>query len=195
MTETRTDTAQDALVAALKRHEPEALAQAFQLHADRLYRLAVSILNDEVQADGVVQDTFLKLIQHIDRFEERSSLGTWLYRIATNEALGRLRRAKPQVDFAEDDGDMTTPTCFVDWQNVPEAQFADQEAAAVVQRAVEALSPALRAVFTLRDVDELSTGQTADILGISESAVKVRLHRARLALREHLAIYFAEQSS
>lgn len=180
------------VVAALKRRDPQALAQVFEQYANKIYRLAVGILHDEQQADGVVQDTFLKLIEHIDHFEGRSSIGTWLYRVAYNEAQGRLRRRKPQVPLNEGDGEEFMPACLIDWETVPDSILGSDEAMQEMKRAAESLSPALRAVFFLRDVEEFSTRETAAILNISPAAVKVRLHRARLALREKLASYFEE---
>lgn len=180
------------ILARLKQRDPDALALVFDSFANKIYRLALGILNDEQQADGVVQDTFLKLIKHIDSFEGKSKLGTWLYRIAYNEAQQRIRRAKPHLDFnhiAEDD---LLPACLVDWQSIPESQLHGSEALQEMQEAVNKLSEALRAVFILRDVEEVSTQETATILNISESAVKVRLHRARLILREKLSTYFME---
>jgi RNA polymerase sigma-70 factor (ECF subfamily) len=180
------------LINALKRREQDALATVFERYSDKLYRLAFSVLHDEQQSDGVVQDTFLKLIEHIDTFEGRSSIGTWLYRVAYNEAAGRLRRVKPLVEMDDMEESSPMPTSLIDWRTLPEQALSNQEAFDQMARAVATLAPALRTVFELRDVEELSTRETADILGISESAVKVRLHRARLALREQLAAYFEE---
>lgn len=180
-------------LASLKRRDPEALAEVFQQYASRIYRLAAGILHDEQQADGVVQNTFLALIEQIDHFEGRSSIGTWLYRVAYHECLGRLRKAKPQVpldDIHEDEAFM--PAHLVDWQTIPDRVMSSHETADEIKRAIERLPETLRTVFVLRDVEELSTRATAEILGISEPAVKVRLHRARLALREALAKYFEE---
>jgi len=186
-----TETAND-LVDALRQRDPDALTTVFNTHADKIYRLAVSILHDEVQADGVVQNTFLALIKHIDRFEGRADIGTWLYRVAYNECMGRIRKQRPQVDLDTLFDDELMPTSFVDWNTLPDAILGSSEAMNEMQTAIKKLSPSLQAVFMLRDVEDLSTAQTAHILDISESAVKVRLHRARLALREHLAHYFEE---
>lgn len=153
-----------------------------------MYRLALRILHDEQQADGVVQNTFLSLIKHIDTFEERANLSTWLYRVAYNECMGRIRRAKPEVSMDDD----LMPAHFVDWETIPDAVFSSQETHSQIQQAIESLPQTLKVVFTLRDIEELSTAETAHILDITESAVKVRLHRARLMLRERLAIYFED---
>jgi RNA polymerase sigma-70 factor (ECF subfamily) len=184
---------EQALITALRQRDPAALAQTFERYADRLYRLAVGLLHDEQQADGVVQNTFLALITHIDSFEGRSGIGTWLYRVAYNECMQRLRRSRPQLeldDLAHDDE--VTPACLIDWRDLPEEAATSHEGQAEMAQAIASLKPEMRAVFLLRDIEELSTQETAAILSISESLVKVRLHRARLALREQLAAYFEE---
>ncbi|MCA9915110.1 MAG: sigma-70 family RNA polymerase sigma factor, partial [Anaerolineae bacterium] len=127
-----------------------------------------------------------------DSFEGRATLETWLYRVAYNECMMRVRRAKPDVsieDFPEDD---FMPGNFVSWQDLPDSALHSQEAWQQMQAAIDSLPSILSTVFTLRDIEGLSTRETASILNISESAVKVRLHRARLMLREKLANYFQE---
>lgn len=183
------------LIEALKQRDPAAMSEVFEIHANRVWRLALSLLHDEQQADGVVQNTFLALIEHIDGFEGRASIGTWLYRVAYNECAGRIRRARPDVSMDEFDEGEFMPASFIDWDAMPDAALTNQEAAEQMQQAIDALPPALRTVFLLRDVEGLDTRSTAQTLGISESAVKVRLHRARLALRESLAAYFEEYQS
>lgn len=184
---------EQALLAALKQRDPAALSTIFEQYADKIYRLAVNLLHDEQQADGVVQNTFLALIERVGDFEGRSSIGTWLYRVGYNECLMRIRRAKPEVELDAFDEPDSMPSHFLDWQTVPEALISSAEAMDKMDRAINSLKPDLRAVFILRDIEELSTSETAQILGISEGAVKVRLHRARLALREELASYFEER--
>ena len=182
------------LINQLRQRDPQALEQVFKRYSNKIYRLALSLLHDEVQSDGVVQDTFLKLIEHIDQFEGRSSIGTWLYRVAYNECQMRLRRSKPTVaiDTVLEETDVM-PACLVNWDDAPEQLIYSSEAMSQMELAIQTLSPALRAVFVLRDLEELSTREAADILNITEAAVKVRLHRARLLLREQLATYFEDQ--
>ncbi|MBI5928941.1 MAG: sigma-70 family RNA polymerase sigma factor [Chloroflexi bacterium] len=181
------------LIAALRQRDPAAFADVFATYSDKIYRLAVSLLHDEQAADGVVQDTFLALIEHIHTFEERASLATWLYRVAYNHAQTRLRHQRPQVDLDEwADDNIALPEKMIDWSTLPELLLTGEEAKAQIMTAISTLSPSLRAVFILRDVEELSTEATAEALGIQPGAVKVRLHRARLALRETLAGYFEE---
>lgn len=180
-------------ITALKRRDPTILADLFERYADALYRLAVRLLNDEQQADGVVQNTFMALINHADDFEGRASISTWLYRVAYNDAMMRVRTAKPQVDIEAFGADEIMPSSLIDWRSVPESLILSQEASTEMDRAIAALPPSMRAVFTLRDVDEFSVAETASILGITEAAVKTMLHRARLLLRESLASYFQER--
>jgi len=183
---------EEQLIDALKQRDETALSTVFERYANKIYQLGISLLQDEVQADGVVQNTFLKLIEHIDSFEGRAQLSTWLYRVAYNECMGRLRQQKKLTSVDEMLDEEWEPDTMVDWKTIPDDILSSQEALSQVQIAVQSLSPNLRAVFILRDVEELSTYETAQSLDISESAVKVRLHRARLILREKLAHYFEE---
>lgn len=185
---------EEALVAALRQRDSQALTQVFELYADKIYRLAAGMLHDEAQADSVVQDTFLALIEHIDSFEGRSSIGTWLYSVARNECLHQIRRSRPQVSVDELLDEDLLPENFASWEHVPDEILRGEEARLMMEMAIRSLSPALREVFTLRDIEGLSIAETARILHIGESAVKVRLHRARLTLREKLAGYFEEYS-
>lgn len=187
------DNSQQILM-ALRRRDPQALAILFEQHADAIHRLALNVLGgDAQQADGVVQNTFIALIEHVEQFEGRARISTWLYRVAYNEALRRLRRARPQLALDDAlDEDLPMPASLFDWRDLPEEALRQQEARAMMQAAIDALPASLRAAFTLRDVQEFSTREVAEILSISEAAVKVRLHRARLALREALSAYFEE---
>lgn len=142
-----------------------------------------------------MQETFLNAYRSLDRFEGRSQIGTWLYRIAYNAALMRLRRHEPatiSIDepVVTDEGE-ALPRQLVDWGNPPDQMVLDSELRAVLDKAVAALPETLRSVFVLRDIEGLSTAETAGTLGISEANAKVRLHRARLQLREQLSAYFA----
>ncbi len=161
----------------------------------RIYRLALKLVGDPVEAEEVLQETFISACQHVQRFEGRSSLATWLYRIATNASLMRLRRRRPEVvsidDPVELEGGEMTPRQLVGWGWDPEAHVLNEELRQVMDAAIARLPETLRAAFVLRDIEGLSTAETAEALGISESAAKVRLHRARLQLREALSEYFA----
>ena len=183
---------QGDLIERLKRGDTDALATVFEAHSDKIYGLAVGILHDEQQADGVVQDTFIKLIKSIDTFKGRSGIGTWLYRVAYNECMGRLRRIKPDRSLDDMSDHDFMPDNFTSWNDVPDEVLTSQEAITQMQVAIDALSPTLQIAFKLRDIEGFTTAETASILKVSESVVKVRLHRARLELREMLADYFEE---
>ena len=177
-----------SLLTDLRNREPDAFAYLFEHYSDKIYRLAISMLKQEAAAEGVVQDTFLRLIERLDQFEERSQLGTWLYRIAYNLTVDRLRKRKPELELGDEpeDGRLTAPVNLVDWQQWPENLLADAEVTAALDDAIAALPEKFRIVFILREVEGLSTQETAEITSLSPSATKVRLHRARLFLREHL---------
>lgn len=185
-----------ALVERLQAGDQAAYAELVEQHAGQIYRLALRMMGNEADAEDVLQETFLSAFKAIDRFEGRSSLSTWLYRIANNAALMRLRRKEPdQVSMDEpierDDGDLI-PRQFFDFCCLPEDDLMRDEARVEMQRAIDELSPSLRSVFVLRDIEGLSTQETADALDLSVSAVKSRLMRARLSLRERLSVYFSQ---
>lgn len=188
----------DATLRALQAGDPKVLASLFEAYADRLYRLALGLLRDPAQAEDVVQETFLAAMTHLDRFEGRSRVSTWLYRVAYNAALTRLRR-KPEEPPPADEPEheearsVPLPRALIEWRMSPEQILADHEAREQLDQAIGHLPESLRAVFLLRDVEGLSTAETAEALGLSEGAAKVRLHRARLALRERLAEYFTDR--
>jgi RNA polymerase sigma-70 factor (ECF subfamily) len=183
------------MLAALRRRDPAAFSQLFESYSDRVYRLAIGLLENETEAEGVVQDTFMRLFERLDQFEGRSKLSTWLYRVAYNICQDRLRKRRPVSSVAmsfNDDETIPAPTIFVDWSQVPERYLTEAEITAELDRAIATLPPKLKAVFILREIEGMSTKECAAVLDISESATKVRLHRARLLLREQLAEYFTE---
>jgi RNA polymerase sigma-70 factor (ECF subfamily) len=185
------------LLVALRRGEAAAFQQLFDAYSDKIYRLTVGLLENETEAEGVVQDTFLRLIEHLDRLKGQANLGTWLYRVAYNASMDRLRQRRPLLPLRTevDDDDETAvpaPVILTDWRNVPEQGLIEAEVNAQLDKAIATLSEKLRAVFILYEIEGLSVEASADVLGISIGTAKVRLHRARLALREELAIYFSE---
>ena len=177
------------LLIALRRHDAEAFSLLFETYSDKIYRLSVGLLDNEAEAEGIVQDTFLRFFERLDTFEGRSKIGTWLYRVAYNASIDLLRQRKPllSMDAVADDANLPLPGNFTDWSQWPERLLSDAEVTAELDKAIAALPEKYRAIFILREIEGLSTRETAQITDLSLSAVKVRLHRARLELRERLA--------
>jgi RNA polymerase sigma-70 factor (ECF subfamily) len=142
----------------------------------------------------VLQETFLKAFQHLPEFREDARFYTWLVRIGVNEGLMKLRKRRSDktvtMEDQVDDEGVAMPREFTDWKPNPEQQLAQTELASILNNAAQSLPPTFRTVFHLRDVEGLSTAETAELLGLTESAVKARLFRARLQLREDLSKVF-----
>lgn len=179
---------EEELLIALRHRDGDAFASLFELYSDKIYRLSLGLLENETEAEGIVQETFLRFFEKLDKFEARSGIGTWLYRVAYNASMDLLRRRKPvlPLDIPEDE-DIAAPAVFADWSQWPERLLSDAEVTAELDKAIASLPGKYRAIFILREIEGLSTRETADVTEMSVSAVKVRLHRARLALRERLA--------
>jgi RNA polymerase sigma-70 factor (ECF subfamily) len=183
-------------IAALQIGDRAEFARLVEAYSGQIYRLAMKMLQNQQDAEDILQETFIKAHRALPNFEGRSSLSTWLYRIATNEALMFLRRKQPDqisVEQPSDDDEERAPLEIVDWCCLPEGELMSTEARANLERSVEMLPQSLRVVFLLRDIEGLSTRETAEILDLSESAVKTRLSRARLHLRETLSAYYGER--
>ena len=153
-------------------------------------------MNDQQEAEDVMQETFISAFRALDRFQGRSQLSTWLYRIAYNAALMRLRKRRLPVESLDaahetEDGELMPPRQLVDWTAPPDELLLSKEFRGKLDAALASLPESLRSVFVLRDIEGLSTTETAEVLGLTETNAKVRLHRARLALRERLAGYLA----
>lgn len=183
---------------ALKRGDANEQRKMVELYSDSIYRVAIRMLNNTTDAEDVLQETFIKAFRALPGFEERSSLSTWLYRIAVNEALMLLRKQKPEVSisedsFSENDWEDTSPAyTILDWCCLPEDVFMNNETRKVLNQKIQKLPHNLRTVFILRDIEGLSIRETSEALAISETNVKTRLLRARLKLREELTEYFSE---
>ncbi len=180
----------------LRQGDREEFARLVDAYSGPIYRLGLRMLGSQPDAEDVLQNTFLNALTHLSEFEGRSSLSTWLYRIAANEALMLIRRKKPEVDLDEPAGDsepVQRPREFADWSGLPEDELLSQEGRLAVERAIDGLPEAMRMVFVLRDIEGLSIQETAQALGLSEGNVKTRLLRARLKLREQLSSYYGER--
>lgn len=194
------------LLDGLRRRDRMACTCLLKQYMPRLYRLAVQVTGDPDDAQDVVQEGFMQACSRVDSFaaQSGSSLGTWLYRIVLNSALMHLRKRKPgtisiserggfgeQEDAGVPAGDLDLPDPLAS----PGEQVLSQELRENIDRAILKLPDSLRAAFVLRDVEGLSTTEAAGMLGIGESALKVRLHRARIALREALTPYLQTETT
>lgn len=179
------------LVGRARKGDEAAFAELVERHQGRVYQHASRLMGNAQDAEEVLQDTFVQVFRNLDRFEERSKFSTWVYRIATNEALMRLRRVSRQREVALED----VPVSVVDRASEEMRELArspldhvmDREVREALQRALSELPEEYRVVFVLRDVDELTNAEAAEILGLTVAAVKSRLHRARLFLRDRIA--------
>ena len=172
-------------------------ARLVDAYSSPIYRLGLRMLGTPQDAEDVLQNTFLSALTHLPKFEGRSSLSTWLYRIAANEALMLIRKKKPEINMedvqaGENDEDLL-PTRFVDWSALPEDELLSGEGKKALDSAIETLPESMRIVFLLRDVEGLSIKETADALNLTETNVKTRLLRARMLLREQLSVYYGER--
>jgi RNA polymerase sigma-70 factor, ECF subfamily len=170
-------------VARVLAGDTETFADIMRRHNQRLFRLARSIVKNDAEAEDVVQESYVRAFAALSTFEGRATLGTWLARITVNEALGRLRwheARKLYVDELSEGEAMSPPS------SSPEQQVSDEELRPFLESAIDALPPPFRTVFVLRAVEQLSTQQTAETLGIAPETVKTRLFRARALLRDNL---------
>src|SRR5260221_12537362 len=182
------------LVQAAKKGDDSAFEELVRRYDRNVFRIAQHITQNREDAEDVVQEAFLKAYTNLNSFQGNSKFYTWLVRIAVNEALMKLRRRKTDKTVSMDqeveteEGSM--PREFADWSPNPEQQYGQSELGETLQKTVQGLPAGFRTVFVLRDVEGLSTEETAEMLGLSIPAVKSRLLRARLQLRERLNRYF-----
>jgi len=183
-----------AIVAQARTGDAKAFNELLQRYERKIFRLALHITQNREDAEDVLQETFLKAYQHLDQFQGQSKFYTWIVRIAVNQALMKLRKRKSDRSVSLDDtidtGEDTVAREIAAWDENPEEQYGREELNQILTSAVDGLTPIYRAVFVLRDVDGLSTEETAEALELSVPAVKSRLLRARLQLRDKLTRYF-----
>ncbi len=182
-----------SLVAAAKAGDISAFEALVSRYERKIYRLAQHITQNNEDAEDVSQEAFLKAFEHLGEFQGNSRFYTWLVRIAVNQALMKLRKRRTKEVSLDDDletEDNSIPREVEDWGPSPEDRYSQEEMARILSQVIGELDPPFRLVFQLRDIDELSTEETAEALGISVPAVKSRLLRARLKLRDKLNRYF-----
>lgn len=181
------------LVAAAKSGDTRSFEELVRRYERKIFRLTMNITGNREDAEDAMQDAFLKSFNHLNTFQGDSRFYTWLVRIAANEALMRLRKRRPnQVSLDEpvEGEEDLMPRELEDWAPNPEQRYSQTEMQAILGEVIQSLDLDFRTVFVLRDVEELSTEETAKVLSISVPAVKSRLLRARLKLRQKLNRYF-----
>lgn len=184
-----------ALVAAAKRGEVSAFEELVTRYERKIFRLTRNITGNMQDAEDAMQEAFLKSYEHLANFKGDSRFYTWLVRIAVNEALMKLRRRRPgefSIDEEVPGSEDLMPRELDDWGPTPEERYQQAEMREILSEAIDRLEPDFRIVFILRDVEELSTEETAKLLGLSITATKSRLLRARLKLRQRLNRCFRE---
>lgn len=190
-----TDTSEESvLVQQAKDGDVAAFTKLVKRYDRRIFRLAKHITENEADAEDVLQEVFLKAFTHLKGFEGQSKFYTWIVRIAVNESLMKLRKRKSartvSLDEPVETGDDEIVREIAVWEETPEQRYSQDELRGILDGAINELAPIYRTVFLLRDVEELSTEETGEALGISIPAVKSRLLRARLQLREKLTRHF-----
>ena len=188
-----TDTAlESVLIAGAQKGEKKSVSLLVNKYSSRIYAVAFRLMQNEEDAEDVLQETFIIMLNKLSTFEGKSSLYTWLYRVATNVALGKLRKKKNVDDsrsFDKIEFENISSLELADWPDHLEEKFDTDEFRKCLQKAMDELPDHYRTVFILRDLEGHSTRNTAKILEISEANVKVRLMRARLYLRDQLVYH------
>ena len=191
MTQTLQGRDEAQMIASILAGDSQLFHQLIRPYERRLYVMALSMLRNEADAEDVAQEACLKAYRSLDSFRADSKFGTWLVSITLNVARNRLRRIRSthmeSLDVPPDEQGHVSPALLRDWREVPSEVLERAEVRLTLQKAIVALPEIYREVFLLRDVEELSIKETAETLGVSESSVKVRLHRARTMLQKTLA--------
>jgi len=189
-----TEASELALVHAAKLGDLAAFEELIGRYDRKVFRIALHITQNRADAEDVAQETFLKAFRGLAQFREEAKFSTWLFRIAANEGLMKVRRPRGLhfVSLAPDEEreSAALPVEVVDWSPNPEQLYSQSELREILARALRRLPAGNRSVFLLRDVEGLSTSETAEVLNVSVQAVKTRLLRARLTLRERLNPHF-----
>jgi RNA polymerase sigma-70 factor (ECF subfamily) len=185
------------LVDRARQGDTEAFDQLVRQYNRQILRTAQHITQNREDAEDITQDVFFKAYSKLEQFKGDSKFSTWLVRIAVNESLMRLRKRKTQKTVSMDQDveteDGAIPRDFAEWRPNPEQIYSQSELGEILRKTIAGLPPGFRTVFTLRDIENLSTEETAEALGLSVPAVKSRLLRARLQLRERLTRYFRQK--
>ena len=184
----------------LRNEDEEVFDELVNRYANKIYGLALRIIHNPSDAEEVVQDVFLTILKKLDRFREESKFSTWLYRIAANESYMLLRVQKRRYEnetnlgnyASYDESGALKGIQLKDWSDRPDDTLLNREGMEIIEKALSELPEHSRIVFHLRDIDGFSNKEVAEILGLSIPAIKSRIHRARLFLRDRLSDYFYE---
>ncbi len=187
-----------SLVDAAKDGDLAAFEELVRRYDRKVFRVARHITQNHEDAEDVVQEAFLKAFRGLGQFHGKSRFSTWLFRITVNESLMKLRQRRGIQAVSVDQNDQREPAAIVareivDWRPNPEQLYSQSELKEILAKALQGLPSKYRIVFSLRDVEGLSTNETAEVLNLNVSTVKTRLLRARLSLRERLGTYFRLQ--
>jgi RNA polymerase sigma-70 factor, ECF subfamily len=184
-----------ALIASVLAGDRRAFEPLVRKHERRVFRVALAVLGNIEDAEEAMQDTFVKAFRHLDQFRRESRFTTWLTRIAVNEALQKRQGRKESVSLDESRGieEQFAPRRLESWRADPEKSYGRQELRRVIETAIQSLPAIYREAFVLRDVEEMSAEEAAEVIGITVAALKSRLLRARLMIRESLAASLEER--
>lgn len=187
------------MIAAILAGESQRFHDLIRPYERSVYVMALSFVHDESDAEDIAQEAFLKAFRNLASFRGEAKFGTWLISITLNEARSRLRRKKllktEPLEAQKDDGSPVSPALLRDWKEIPSEALERSEMRNLLQKAVEGLPPIYREIFVLRDIEELSIAEAADVLQITVASVKVRLRRARVALQKTLAPQLKQMNS
>ncbi len=184
-----------ALITQVLSGNVAAFEQLVRKYDRRIYRVTFAITQNKEDAEDALQDAFMKALEHLEQFAGDARFSTWLTRIAVNEALQRLRKRNrfESIEEPVEVGDSLIPQQIEDWRPNPEQQYVREELRELLEKSIAALPAIYRTVFVLRDVEHLSNEETAEALNLTVAAVKSRLLRARLMMRERLSRHFASK--
>ena len=181
---------ENGIIEKVKKGDNEAVSEIVDQYSDRLFNLLFRLLRNKEEAEDALQETFITMIQKISTFGGQSQLYTWLYRIATNIALMKLRSRKKEHDIEIDENilsDSVHSGSIISFSSNPEKEFSRKEIKSALDHAIEELPAIYRSAFILKDIEQLSIREISEILGISEDNVKTRIRRARIFLRNTLS--------
>jgi RNA polymerase sigma-70 factor (ECF subfamily) len=176
------------LIVKAQAGDRKALAELVKKYEQTIYNFSFKICRDKQYAEQIMQETFYSMVKSLHQFDHNSKLSTWLYRIVANHCLmmARKRKNRPFVSFDDEEDNLFEEKYAADWSSIPYKDAENEELKTILDNAIQNLSPDYRIVFLLRDVEGLSTEETAQITELTIPAVKSRLHRARAFLRKEI---------